>query len=192
MVESEEDKAGGEAEGAEGEGGAAPAEGADPLLDEGGGKKKIIIIAAAAAVLLVGGGAGAYFMGLLDGLLGKGGETQEAGHDGAAGKDGAGATTVFLPIPEMRVNLTSEGSTPRYLRLIVQLELKNDLDKQRVEAVMPRVIDQFQTYLRELRPSDLHGSMGLFRLKEELTRRANAAVSPGQINAVLFKEIVVQ
>ena len=57
---------------------------------------------------------------------------------------------------------------------------------------MPRVTDIFQTYLRELRPADLNGSAGLFRLKEELTRRVNAAIAPSEVNAVLFKEIVVQ
>jgi flagellar FliL protein len=53
-------------------------------------------------------------------------------------------------------------------------------------------MDAFQTYLRELRPSDLDGSAGLYRLKEELTRRVNAAISPNRVSAVLFKEIVVQ
>jgi flagellar protein FliL len=57
---------------------------------------------------------------------------------------------------------------------------------------MPRITDVFRTYLRELRSADLNGSAGLFRLKEELTRRVNTAVSPSQVNAVLFKEIVVQ
>jgi flagellar FliL protein len=57
---------------------------------------------------------------------------------------------------------------------------------------MPRVMDAFQTYLRELRATDLDGSAGLYRLKEELTRRVNAAIAPSRINAVLFKEIVVQ
>jgi flagellar protein FliL len=61
-----------------------------------------------------------------------------------------------------------------------------------VQTTMPRVMDAFQTYLRELRPSDLEGSAGLYRLKEELTRRVNVAVAPGRINAVLFKEIIVQ
>ena len=46
--------------------------------------------------------------------------------------------------------------------------------------------------LRELRPSDLDGSAGLYRLKEELTRRVNVAIAPSRINAVLFKEIIVQ
>jgi flagellar FliL protein len=57
---------------------------------------------------------------------------------------------------------------------------------------MPRVMDAFQTYLREMRPNDLEGSAGLYRLRDELTRRVNLAVAPTKINAVLFKEIVVQ
>jgi flagellar protein FliL len=63
---------------------------------------------------------------------------------------------------------------------------------EQITPIMPRVMDAFQTYLRELRPSDLDGSAGLYRLKEELTRRVNASIAPSRINAVLFKEIVVQ
>ena len=63
---------------------------------------------------------------------------------------------------------------------------------EQIQPLMPRVMDAFQTYLRELRPTDLDGSAGLYRLKEELTRRVNAAVAPNRITAVLFKEIVVQ
>ena len=47
-------------------------------------------------------------------------------------------------------------------------------------------------FMRELRAGDLSGSAGLFRLKEELTRRVNVAVAPQQVSAVLFKEIVIQ
>ena len=38
----------------------------------------------------------------------------------------------------------------------------------------------------------LDGSAGLYRLKEELTRRVNTAVAPNKVTAVLFKEIVVK
>ena len=46
---------------------------------------------------------------------------------------------------------------------------------------MPRIVDIFQTYLREVRTNDLNGSAGLFRLKEELTRRVNLTVAPHQV-----------
>ena len=70
--------------------------------------------------------------------------------------------------------------------------MPNEATSAQVQPLMPRLMDAFHTYLRELRPSDLDGSAGLYRLKEELTRRVNAAIAPSRINAVLFKEIVVQ
>jgi flagellar protein FliL len=101
---------------------------------------------------------------------------------------------VFLDMPEVLVNLSSSGGNERtqYLKVKVTLELPNEMMSAQIQPVMPRVMDAFQTYLRELRASDLDGSAGLYRLKEELTRRVNAAIAPSRINAVLFKEIVVQ
>jgi flagellar protein FliL len=100
---------------------------------------------------------------------------------------------VFVEVPEMLVNLAgSPGDRIQYLKVKVVLEVREERQIEAIKPSMPRVTDIFQTYLRELRPSDLNGSAGLFRLKEELTRRVNAAVAPIQVSAVLFKEIVVQ
>jgi flagellar FliL protein len=57
---------------------------------------------------------------------------------------------------------------------------------------MPRIEDTFQVYMRELRPSDLAGSAGLYRLREELLRRVNVAIHPARAEAVLFKDVIVQ
>ena len=93
----------------------------------------------------------------------------------------------------MLVNLSNAGSDrTQYLKVKSVLELPDPLLVAQIQPLMPRVMDAFQTYLRELRPTDLDGSAGLYRLKEELTRRVNAAVAPNRINAVLFKEIVIQ
>jgi len=74
----------------------------------------------------------------------------------------------------------------------VQLELANQADLAAVEAVMPRVVDQFQTYLRELRVRDLRGSAGIYRLQMEVLTRVNAAVAPVEVKDVLFQEILIQ
>jgi flagellar protein FliL len=100
---------------------------------------------------------------------------------------------VFVEVPDMLVNLvTGPGERVQYLKVKVVLEVKEEKLIEDIKPTMPRVTDIFQTYLRELRPSDLNGSAGLFRLKEELTRRVNVAVAPFKVSAVLFKEIVVQ
>lgn len=206
-------------EGEVAEGEAAPVEG---LEETGKGKKKKIIIAVVALLLLLGGGgAAAYFTGMLDSLLGKKpAETcvkdehgverctpapAEEGHaegeapaegeaaSGEHGAEGAAATgTQFLKMPDMIVNLNSDDGTPRYLRLNVQLEFKNGSDMAAVEKVMPRVVDQFQTYLRELRVKDLRGSAGIYRLQMELLARVNQAAYPVEVQDVLFQEILVQ
>ncbi len=176
------------------------AEGEDGEEGEGGGKNKLIlIIAGAVLLLLVGGGAGLYFTGMLDGLLGKETAAEESAEGEGAEKaqegegDEYGSTgPVFLEIPDIIVNLSSSDSQPRYLRLKVQLEFESDADKAAVEAVMPRVVDQFQTYLRELRVRDLRGSAGIYRLQMELLSRVNAAAYPVQVRDVLFQEILIQ
>jgi flagellar FliL protein len=99
----------------------------------------------------------------------------------------------FVEVPDVLVNLAgAAGERVQYLKIKAVLEVKDAPQAAQVKPMLPRIVDLFQTYLRELRPSDLHGSMGLFRLKEELTRRVNAATAPGQVSAVLFKEVVVQ
>jgi flagellar FliL protein len=100
---------------------------------------------------------------------------------------------VFVDLPEVVVNLANgRADRTQYLKIKVVLELPERKMVAEIQPIMPRVMDAFQTYLRELRPNDLDGSAGLYRLKEELTRRVNAAIAPNRINAVLFKEIVVQ
>lgn len=165
-------KADAEEAGADAEGGAQAA------APKGKFSRKTIMIAAAGAVVLIGG-VGAYFM------MGKPKEPAPA----VAQMKPA----VFLDVPEVLVNLSSTGAErTQYLKVKVVLELPDATMTPQIQTTMPRVMDAFQTYLRELRPTDLEGSAGLYRLKEELTRRVNAAIVPSRITAVLFKEIVVQ
>ncbi len=92
----------------------------------------------------------------------------------------------------MLVNLASDDDVPRHLRLTVQLELEDPEDRAAIEEVMPRVVNEFQVYLRELRVRDLRGSAGIYRLNVELLWRVNQAVAPAEIKDVLFQEILIQ
>jgi flagellar FliL protein len=99
----------------------------------------------------------------------------------------------FLELPDVLVNLSGgTGERAQYLKVKVALEVPDEALVKQIQPLLPRIIDAFQTYLRELRPTDLEGSAGLYRLKEELTRRINLAVEPARINAVLFKELIIQ
>ena len=121
-----------------------------------------------------------------------GGGDHGGGHGADDGHGGIAGGPVFLQVPDQRVNLNATDGRNAYLQLSIQLELKNQGDKARVEAVMPRVIDQFQTYLRELRVEDLRGSQGVQRLAVELLIRVNQAAAPVEVQDVLFSEILIQ
>ena len=162
----------------EAEGGAA-AEGAEAAPSKN--KLKLIIMAVGLLAVL-GGGAATWFFFFRHG--------DDEHHAEAAPPPKPPA---FVDVPDIMVNLAgAPGERVQYLKLKIVLELKEEKQIEAIKPTMPRVTDIFQTYVRELRSSDLNGSAGIFRLKEELTRRVNAAISPSRVNAVLFKEIVVQ
>jgi flagellar FliL protein len=164
----------------------ASLDGDDGETEEKKGGNKMLLIIIGAVLLLGGGGAAAYFTGFIGGA-----ETEDSQEkDDSEGVEQLQAS--FLEIPDMIVNLSSADGQPRYLRLSVQLELKTEEDRAAVELVMPRVVDQFQTYLRELRVKDLRGSAGIYRLQMELLSRVNAAAYPIEVQDVLFQEILIQ
>lgn len=98
----------------------------------------------------------------------------------------------YVELPEMLVNIQSTEKRRPYLRLTAQLELQDPKAVTELDKVKPRVIDAFQTYLRELRIEDLEGSAGSQRLKQELLKRAKAICAPIEISDVLFTNFVVQ
>ena len=161
----------------EAEGGAA-AEGEEAAAPRS--KFKLIVIVVGALAIL-GGGAATWF-------LVRHGDEEHHAEAAPPAKPPA-----FVDVPDIMVNLAgAPGERVQYLRLKIVLELKEEKQIEAIKPTMPRVTDIFQTYVHELRAADLNGSAGIFRLKEELTKRVNAAVAPIQVSAVLFKEVVVQ
>lgn len=142
-------------------------------------KRKLVIMAALAAVVL-GGAGGTWFMFFR--------HAEEPKVEAVLPKP-----PTFVEVPDILVNMAgTPGDRVQYLKVKVVLEVKDAPQAALIAPTMPRVTDILQTYLRELRPNDLNGSVGMFRLKEELTRRVNLVVSPAQVSAVLFKEIFIQ
>lgn len=152
--------------------------------------KKLVLFIVLPLLLIGGGGAGAYFMGVLDPFLGEESEAAEYEEGDPLVEE---AATVFYELPEMLINLNSEGNRrTNYLKITVALELKDDDSIRELEDVMPRIIDNFQVYLRELRIEDLRGSAGLQRLREELLLRVNTSARRAKVLDVLFKEMLIQ
>lgn len=183
----------GEVEAKEGEGEAKPA-GRFAFLTKFLTRKMLMFVVAPAVGVIVLGVVAYLF-------LFSGGDEQvatEGAHGDAAAKHGEASAEnvphpVFLDIPDILVNVAA-GDKPAFLKLSVSLELEGEGEeaKAAIEPVVPRVVDQMQTYLRELRVEDLSGSAAMFRLKEELLRRVNLAVEPVKVKDVLFREMIVQ
>ena len=149
-----------------------------------GGKRKLIVIGAPVVLVILG--AGLWFSGVLPRLLGRGHEQT------AAQAEAKPAPPVFFELPEMIDNLNGNPKRPSYVKLQARLELGRKEDVPIVQAAMPRLLDLFHTYLREMRPEELRGSAGTYRLREELIARGNLAAAPARITDVLFTEMLVQ
>lgn len=163
----------------------------------GGGRKKLLLMVGL-PVLLLGAGGGLWASGVLAGLLGGAGD--EASAATGAGSQGSTASAgqrppappVFLDMPEIIANLNTGNRRAAFIKLRSKLELARAEDAAAVQAAMPRLLDLFTTYLREIRPEELRGSAGTWRLREELLARANIAAAPARVTDVLFLEILQQ
>ena len=152
-----------------------------------GSKRKLLLLAV--PVLLAAIGAGLWFSGILPKLLGKGGGDR---HAAAEGTPVAPQAPVFFDMPEIVANMNATGRRASYIRLRSKLELSKPEDAAAVQAAMPRLLDLYATYLREMRPEELRGSAGTQRLREELIARASLAAAPARVTDVLFTEILLQ
>lgn len=151
-------------------------------------RRKGLLIGVVAVVLLLGLTGGVLYMfGVLDKVLGHKPAEQEKVVEAPPPPP-----AVFFDLPDLLVNLNTTGRKASFLKLSVSLELNRVDDLPRLQAVMPRIIDNFQVYLRELRVEDLRGSGGIYRLREELLARVNSAIAPVAVRDVLFKEMLVQ
>lgn len=200
---------------AEAEGATPPAEGDGVEGAEGAPKKKkmsgkmlVLFIILPAILVLGGGGAAAYL--LLSKPSGEAHAEEGGGHGKAKGGghgesaeaapvEGPNGTTitqgegvVFVGMPEMLVNIQGPDGRPAYLKLKLTIEAPDDAAVTALTEAVPRVTDQFNGFLRELRTDDLAGSAGAYRLRLELLRRVNLAIAPVQVNAVLIEEMLVQ
>jgi flagellar FliL protein len=164
--------------------GAAAVEGEKPPKKKG----KLLLIAV--PVLLIAAGAGLWFSGIIPSMLGP--KLKAARVDGALPVVAAAAPPVYVDVPEIIANLNVSGKRPSYMKLHAKLEIAAKADEAAVATAMPRIQDLFQTYLRDMRPEELRGSEGSYRLREELIDRATTAAAPARITDVLFVEMIIE
>ncbi|MET7242437.1 flagellar basal body-associated protein FliL [Methylobacterium sp. EM32] len=156
-------------------------EGEEGAVPAAKSRKKLILIGAAAVLLAAGGGGGFMVM-----------RSRAAHAEKSAAEQKV--PVAFMDIREMTMNLMPEpGQTqPRFVRLKVALEVRDARVASEIQPLMPRVEDTFQVFVRDLRVGDFEAAGGTYRLREELLRRVNVAVYPAKVDAVLFKDFIIQ
>jgi flagellar FliL protein len=127
---------------------------------------------------------------------------KEAGKEGGGEGGGAAAASggkiqisgdsFIQEMDEVVVNLKTDGKQNSFLKMVIAIEVVGKPPAANIDASMPKLRDSLLVYVRELRPEDLKGSSGLYRLREELLLRFNKIVYPTKIRSILFKEILVQ
>jgi len=168
---------------------AAPPEGDAAIsAPKKGGMKKLLLILVP-VLLLAGGGAGLWFSGILPKLLhGK----KDAIAAAAAYLAKENGPPVYVDVPEIITNLNAGPRKTSFVKIKIRIELASADDQTAVNDAMPRIEDLFQTYLREMRPEELRGSIGTYRLREEFISRISIAASPVRVRDVLFTELFTQ
>jgi flagellar protein FliL len=174
--------------------------------------KKLVLFIILPLLLILGGATAAFFAGVFTPSETEASEDPHAeakpdahgkpadahgkpdahGAEAKGGHGAPGAGGVFFNVPDMVVNLNSTGRRPSFLKISISVEVGRQEDVPEIEKVMPRIVDNFQVYLRELRLEDLRGSAGIYRLREELLLRVGVAAHPVQVKDVLFREMLIQ
>jgi flagellar FliL protein len=144
---------------------------------------KLVLIGVAGMVVLAAG-SGWWFMG----------RKKEVPDSALEAAKAVQKKTGFVEMKEMLVNISgaAPGERQNFIKVRVSLEIADSKQIADITPLLPRIEDLFQVYLRELRPADLEGSAGTYRLREELHRRVNMAVHPMRVEAILFRELLVQ
>lgn len=157
------------------------------------GKKIVILVAAVVILGLITWGVMAFLGGDDDASTDGEGTSTEHGDVSSSGanEDDLQNLPVYLPIENMLVNLNTGGRGIVLLRISVALELESEDDRAAIDILMPTIMNDFQVYLRSLRPDDLEGTKGLTRIQEELLVRINQSITPKRIRRILFEDFLI-
>jgi flagellar FliL protein len=158
---------------------AEPVEESTPPKPTGWKRRLPLIAVPVAALVLLGG---LWFSDILPRVLGMAHKNTDANTH----------PQIMVDLPEMVANLNSDPRRPRYIKLKAEIQVSRQQDAVAAQASMPKLQDLFLTYLREMRPEDLQGAIGTYRLRQELIARADVALAPVRVDDVLFVEMLVQ
>ena len=156
-------------------------EGAEEAPQKKGSAIKWIIIGAVVFLVLAGGGFASWKTFFHP-------AQKEVAPEGAAMKVDLGPVMSLDPFI---VNLAGTGGE-RYLKVTLELELKDNLLVAEMEKRKPQVKDTLLLLLSSKTLDDIATFRGKTKLRNEIISRLNALLTPDSVKKVYFTEFVVQ
>lgn len=154
---------------------------AKPETEEGAKtarSKKPLLIGLVLALALGGGG----FFGAQT-FLGGGDHGADAAHAAPL------PDVAFVPLDPLVISLGRESKN-RHLRFSAQLEVEKARAAE-VEALLPRVLDVLNGYLRAVEVAELEDPSALVRLRAQMLRRIQIVTGEGRVRDLLVMEFVL-
>lgn len=136
---------------------------------------------------VTGGGFYATFSGMLSVASLMGGEKAEG--DGEMVMAVA-STPTFFPLGETIIPLGPDAEA-EFLLMTSEIEI-DPKDLAAFEALMPRIQDLFNTYLRAVEARDLEQPNATMRLRDQLLRRLRVIAEPAAPRDLLFTSFILK
>jgi flagellar FliL protein len=145
-------------------------------------KSKLPMLIGLVLFLLFGGGG---FYAVYSGLLfGGGSATAEA-----SGGPSDLPDISFVPIESLVISI-GDTAAARHLKFTSSLEVTRSTEAE-VTALLPRILDVLNGYLRAVDPTDLEDPSALVRLRAQLLRRIQLVTGEGRVRDLLVTEFVL-
>lgn len=101
-----------------------------------------------------------------------------------------GGGPAFVPVGEMVIPL---GPNARAKFLVIDMEIETRAeDAAALEALRPRLLDVFNTFLRAVEEADIEAPSATIRLRAQLLRRARAVAAPVEPRDLLITSFVLK
>ncbi|MDA7827260.1 flagellar basal body-associated FliL family protein [Rhodobacteraceae bacterium] len=98
-------------------------------------------------------------------------------------------TPAFVPIDPMTVSL-EHGQKTHHLRFKAELDVPQGA-RNEVVAMMPRIVDVLNTFLRALSLEDIKHPSALTKIRSQMLRRVKIVLGDHRVNDILVMEFVV-
>ena len=146
--------------------------------------KKPLLFGVVLALVLGGGGFFAVYSGM---ILAPASEKEQAAEEDM--KAEPLPRVAFVPIDPLVINL-GRGSSNRHLKFRAELEVDPSSEGD-VTAMLPRVTDVLNGYLRAVNVAELEEPTALIKLRAQMLRRIQIVTGEGRVRDLLIMEFVL-